>query len=220
MATLFNIQLIEQSLKGFQAAFPQINNRLLMRRELVDDTIVANIVVAYKFLNSLIEQKIDLFTPAGLHALLELNHLVLCGPDLKTRGEYYQHLMETRKGFLKKIKPIKEWVLSKIKENDPFKLATGFYTKALSQPQLFLEGNHRTGNIILNYLLASKGAPPYIASADNAQEYLDISGDIKFTFKEKALDSALKMPGQRKRFRQFLQNNTDGKFLQLQGQPS
>lgn len=209
----FNLTTIEVSLNYFLQEFSRINDTLAMRREEFTPIMVSNILEAYSFLNTLLDQRMDLFTPAGLHNLLEMNHLVLCGSNQETRGQYYQHLTETRKSFLKKIKPIKEWVLEKKSSSDPFKLASGFYSRMLSQPQLFLEGNHRTGNILLNYLLISKGSAPYIANPTDAKLYLDISGDIKFTNKENTLDNTIKMPGHRKRFQEFLKNSIKTEYL-------
>ena len=213
MAKLFELSAIDEALRGFLEAFPRINDTLLMRREDFSTIMIDNILEAYSFLNDLLSRGMDLFTPAGLHGLLEMNHLVLCGSDSNTRAQFYTHLQETRKSFLVKIKPIKDWVLQNLSSADAFKLAAGFYSQMLSQPQLFLEGNHRTGNIILNYLLISKGANPYVADAGSAAQYLDISGDIKFTSKISAIESTLKMPGHRKRFVRFLEEATDARFV-------
>ncbi len=209
---LFHLGAIEQSLKEFQREFPLINDRLAMRRETFTNLMIQQILEAYEFLNGLLVKEMDLFTPAGLYALLEMNHIVLCGSDRETRMYYYQHLSETRRSFLQKIKPIKDWVVRKQQVSDPYKLAAGFYSRMLSRPQLFLEGNHRTGNILLNYLLLSKNAPPYIVTADNADVYLDVSGDIKFTEKGN-FDTALRMPGHRKRFQAFLKEHTDLRYV-------
>ena len=210
---MFELQAIESSLRAFLSEFPRINDRLAIRREELTPPMVCNIVEAYRFLNTLLDKDMDLFTPAGLHALLELNHIVLCGIETDTRIQYYEHLQETRRTFIRQIRDIKDWVLRKRNESNPWRLATGFYSRALSRPQLFLEGNHRTGNIILNYLLISKGAPPYIVSVDTAHTYLDISGDIKFTENGNHLDTALRMPGHRKRFQTFLRDAVDSRFL-------
>ena len=213
MSRRFNTREIESSLRRFSSEFAAINDRLAMRRETFTDLMANQIIEAYEFLNSLLGKEMDLFTPAGLNALLEMNHIVLCGSDKETRALYYQHLNETRKSFLKKIKPIKEWVLGRRANEDPFKLATGFYTRMLSHPQLFLEGNHRTGNILLNYLLVSRNTAPYVVSVDTAQLYLNLSGDIKFTDKDKGLDS-MRMPGHRKRFAHFLKESVDRRYLE------
>ncbi|AFG36740.1 hypothetical protein [Spirochaeta africana] len=213
MSRLFDIDTIETDLRGFQRDFAEINDQLAMRREDITDTMVAQIVDAYRFLNELLEKGMDLFTPAGLHALLEMNHIVLCGLDSTTRSQYYHHLNETRKSFLQRIKPIKEWVLKKRDNGNPYKLAAGFYSRMLSQPQLFLEGNHRTGNILLNYLLVSKDADPFVISPATALPYLDLSGDIKFSNKDNSLDANVKLPGHRKRFRVFLEQHSNPRYL-------
>ena len=210
----FNINAVRDSLKAFQDAFPGINNRLAMKREDVSDAMVDQMVEAYVFLNDLLEKGMDLFTPAGLHSLLEMNHIVLCGSDPDQRMNYYQHISETRTRFMKRIKPIRIWVDKNKEKSNPYKLATGFYALNLSQPQLFIEGNHRTGNILLNYLLLSKGAAPYIISPETAKEYLDISGDIKFTDKDNTLGNALSLPAHRKRFITLLKEQTDTRFLE------
>lgn len=212
MRATFSTREIEASLRDFSGQFAEINDTLAMRREVLTAGMVDQIIEGYEFLNSLLAKGMDLFTPAGLNALLEMNHLVLCGSDKTTRTQYYEHLNETRKSFLKKIRPIKEWVLARKESEDPFRLATGFYTQVLSHPQLFLEGNHRTGNILLNYLLVSRGTPPYVVSVDTARAYLDLSGEIKFTAKDKSLNS-IRMAGHRKRFARFLQESVDPVYL-------
>ena len=214
MRTLrFDTVAIQRSLAAFQKEFPRINDRLAIRREDLTVPMIEQIVEAYRYLNGLLSKEMDLFTPAGLHALLELNHIVLCGTDKETRVQYYAHLEETRRSFLAKIKPIMEWVLKHRKDDDPYHLATGFYSRMLSRPQLFLEGNHRTGNIILNYLLVSKRSAPYVVSVEDARFYLDISGDIKFTESINYWDTALRMPGHRKRFRAFLKEHVRVELL-------
>ena len=210
----FNIDEIESSLKSFQAEFPSINEKIDMKREDVSDEMISQIVEAYVFLNDLLDKGMDLFTPAGLHSLVEMNHIVLCGTNPDLRMSYYHHITETRTRFLERIKPIRKWVLKSIDKTNPWKLATGFYTMNLSQPQLFIEGNHRTGNILLNYLLVSKGVPPYIVSPETAVEYLNISGDIKFTDKDNSFESALTLPGYRKRFIALLKEKSDERYLE------
>lgn len=204
---VFRLDAIEASLIAFRDNFDTINDRLSIRREDFTDQMIRQIIEAYGFLNELLLKKIDLFTPAGLHALLEMNHIVLCGNQPEQRQHYYQHLLETRKSFQQRIQPIKAWVLAKRDSDKPFKVATGFYTRMLSRPQLFLEGNHRTGNILLNYLLVSRNQPPYIIHPDTAVDYLNLSGEIKFTSKENSFETAFMMPGHARNFRQFLKAN-------------
>ncbi|MFO8064568.1 MAG: hypothetical protein R6V29_08030 [Spirochaetia bacterium] len=212
--SLFDLTEIETALQGLKSGFATVNERLTMQREELTDEMVGRLMEAYAFLNDLLARGMDVFTPAGMHAMLELNHLVLCGSDPRVRTDYYAHLSATRKRFLKRVHPIRTYVLKTRRRNgDPCERATMFYSKVLSYPQLFLEGNHRTGNILLNYLLISAGAPPYVPREDDAHEYLNLSGDFKLTERDNSFDTALKMPKYRKQFQAFLRGRGDARFV-------
>jgi hypothetical protein len=210
---LFEIDRIAQSLKQYQKAFAEINPQLSLHREEFTDSILENILAAYEYLNGLLEQKIEIFTPGGLHCMLELNHIVLCGTDPATRYQYHHHILKTRKRYQELIRPIRKWVLARARRGSPFKTATGFYTRSLSQPQLFIEGNHRTENIILNYLLLCEGMPPYIISDRNAIEYLELSSGIKFSNRRSVQHKLVEIIYRERRFRTFLMDQVDAQFL-------
>jgi hypothetical protein len=181
VAAQFELPRIHRALRGFKESFDAINTRLTLHREPIDDGMIDNMLAAYAFLNGLMRADVDLFSAAGLHSLLELNHIVLCGTDPAVRREYYRHVLETRTRFHQNIRHVRRWVERRRHAADPVGLASGFYLRSLSQPQLFIEGNHRTENIVLNYLLASRNHPPLVVTRDNAYEYLEVSGRIKFT---------------------------------------
>jgi len=209
----FNLKTIETSLMDFKKAFPAINKRLSLHREPVDRELIQKVLEAYTLLNYLLKRDINLFSPAGLHSLLELNHVVLCGTDPDARTEYYSHILETRRKFNTTIVPLRKWVCSHCSTPDPYHLAAGFYCRSLSRPQVFIEGNHRTGNIILNYLLLSRGQPPLILSDTNAFDYLELSGKIKFSSKDTLYDKFRLLVGLSHHFRDFLESNAAYRFL-------
>ncbi len=210
----FRLPAIEASLAAFCAAFPAINEKLAMRRELPTADMLSSIVEAYDYVNTLLEKDTPLFDRRELHHLLELNHIVLCGRDPAARQAVWSHLAETRKSFSARIRPIEDFVRRDMNGKKPYRTATGFYTRMLSRPQLFLEGNHRTGNIVLNYLLAVNGGKPYIVDPDSAVGYLDISGRIKFTEKHKGFETAFMMPGHARDFRDFLKEHGTRDWLE------
>jgi Fic family protein len=49
----------------------------------------------------------------------------------------------------------------------------------LSKPQLFIEGNHRTGALLMSYILVRDGLPPFVLSAESAAAYFDPSTAIR-----------------------------------------
>jgi Fic family protein len=75
----------------------------------------------------------------------------------------------------------------------------------LSEPQLFIEGNHRTGALIMSWLLAREGKPPFVLSVDNAKAYFDPSSIAK-SLRKHSLRMMLSRPKLLKRFAALLKN--------------
>ena len=207
---IFNLKTIEEAFKAFQTAFPAVNDQLEMRRETFTDTIISNLMESYSFLNHLWKKEIDLFSVSGLHHMLELNHIVLCGHDPKVRAEFYRHLQQTRDQFYERIRPIHRWYQNRGKTMETYEIAAEYYGRALSFPQLFIEGNHLAENVKVNYFLLHHGLPPYIISADTAVEYLDVSARIKFSTKKGGERKRVKHS---KKFRLFLEDQGHRRFL-------
>jgi hypothetical protein len=44
----------------------------------------------------------------------------------------------------------------------PYKLAAEAYLSIVGQPQLFTEGNHRTGSLIASWINLHAGYPPFV----------------------------------------------------------
>ena len=138
--------------------------------------------------------------------MLELNHIVLCGRDPLVRMEFAKHIQETERRFFKQIKPVQRWY-KKNKKESVYKVASQIYVSVLSQPQMFFEGNHRTGSLIASYFLLMKGMDPFVLNRDNAVAYFEPSTQIKFRNKE-TIKGRLHLPQYRSRFRDFLKEQT------------
>lgn len=211
-----DLQAIETSLREVQQAFPKINEILQSRRDHMSDDVVENMLAGYAFVDVAIRNDIDLLALPFLHSLLELNHLVLCGRDVKSRQEYHKHIEFTRERFYHQegcnIDTILAWYQRHDQESS-WKRAAGFYVRILSQPQLYFEGNHRTGALIMSYLLARDGKPPFVLSVQNAKAYFDPSTLIKQTKKSPGALLA-KLPRIKNRFAKFLQHQAQSQYLQ------
>ncbi|MFW6368720.1 MAG: hypothetical protein ACOCZ9_03180, partial [Spirochaetota bacterium] len=121
---VFSIADIEASLTGLLHRFDEVQSRLDMQREVLTGEMVEHLVSAYRYLNGMLEKGMDVFTPAGMYGMLELNHLVLCGEDPRVRTDYYSHLTATRLRFLKRVHPIRKWVLrQQNRGRDPYEVA-------------------------------------------------------------------------------------------------
>ena len=186
---------IEDALRDVQRHFPEINAVLDCRRDDFSDTVRQNMLTAYEFLDTVVNDRLDLFSGQGLEALLELNHLVLLGRGYDSRT-FGRHIAETRQQFFdnlcRYVKPIRRWYRKHQTEN-PYKVASQVYVGVLSQPQLYQEGNHRTGSLIASGILLQNGCPPFVLTRQNAVAYFNPSSEIKFTDK-RTVRGKLRLP--------------------------
>ena len=210
-----NLQAIEASLRAVEKDFPRINELLQCRREEMADEIVANMMAGYEFIDRLIAERRKLFAMGHLRWMLELNALVLCGRDASERERHAAHLAATEKHFYGDrdggIRDVVEWY--ELHKSEPvWKRAAGVYIRVLSEPQLFLEGNHRTGALIMSRILTMDSQPPFVLSVDNAKAYFDPSTLISKT-RKRGLAMLLRMPKLKKQFARFLEAQADDRYL-------
>ena len=198
-----------------QREFPKINELLDSRRDSLTDDVLDNMLAGYAFIDQAVADGVDLFTLRHATAFLELNHIVLCGLNEQVRQEYQTHLEATSQRFYEQeefnIDDILRWYYRHENES-PWKRAAGVYVRILSQPQLYIEGNHRTGALIMSYILVRDGKAPFVLTVDNAKAYFDPSTLIKET-KKTATTMLTKLPGMKKRFAEFLREQTHPTYL-------
>lgn len=210
-----DIDAIERSLRDVQRDFSRINRIIKSKREDLSDDIVSNMLEGYTRIDYYLKRGKHLLTRKRRHEVLELNHIVLCGSTAAARREFKEHIEHTRDRFffdpVFNIDMLLDWYL-RHRKDDVWKLAAGWYTRQLSQPQLFFEGNHRTGALIMSYIMARRKQPPFVLSLDNAKGYFDPSSMIKRTHKSKGT-LMFRLPGMGKKFAKFLKNHAEPRFL-------
>jgi len=177
-ARRLNLNAIEASLRAVQADFDAINRTLSVRREPLSDEVVGFLMDGYRGVDKLLATGLDLFSLGNSREVLELNFLVLCGTDDRTRDECRQHIQATEEHFYANgdggIGSLITWVQGMNGES-VWRRAASAYIHILSQPQLFIEGNHRTGSLIMSWMLAREGKPPFVLTVENAKAYFDPS---------------------------------------------
>lgn len=197
------------SLKEVQENFEGINEKLNMGREHLSDTIIDNLMSSYTLLDFLLVRKESLI--GNDIAMLELNHRILCGSDPKQRYLFNTHINATRDRYYSRVQKIKDWYYKQEKKSMWFR-ASGVYTRILSHPQLYQEGNHRTGSLIASYKLIQHNMPPFILTVDNAVPYFNLSSSIKFTNQKKFWNNK-RIRDYTDEFRDFLKEYTNEKFM-------
>ena len=207
-----DIQKIEKNFEEVKQRFPEINKDIQVPRDEFNDFVAYNMLLAYKRLNELLINKVDIFSEKNVLEMLELNHIVLCGHNEHLRFEYMNHLDATRQRFFEGLPPIKRWYKKHYEHDRVSKVAAEIFVGVLSQPQLFIEGNHRTGSIIASWILLRGGMPPFVLTTENAKAYFNPSSQIKFSDK-RVISDKFKLPKYQKSFRIFLEDNIKKKFL-------
>lgn len=216
MIRRLNLPAIEASLRAVQANFARINTGLSERRDPLTDEVVGNMLAAYRHVDACLEADCDLFGPGASPHLLELNRLVLCGEqDGRDKLRAERHLQSAEQHFYTAdgagIGGLVEW-LEVHRGDNVWKRAAGLFTWMLSQPQLFLEGNHRTGALLVAYLLARHGQPPFVLTVDNARYFFEPASLVK-KHRKRGLDALLALPKLTRKFARLLEQQADGVFL-------
>lgn len=213
--TRFNLAEIVCSLKQTQLQFKKINKTLNVRRSQLADEVEANMVEGYRFVDQLLAQGTDLFAMGNSGLLLEINTLVLCGSNTKNRENYILHIEQNRKKFYDDpqggVGSLMEW-WDFHKNDNLWKRAAGLYIQIMSQPQLFIEGNHRSAILIVSFMLSREGYPPFVLTPDNAKELLDQSREIS-ELKKHSFGAIIHEPMLRNRLAIILKNGLDQRHL-------
>lgn len=203
-----DLQAIERSLREVQAHFNAVNARILEKRDPFLDAVRDNMVAGYALADSLATRGIDLFSLKNVGCLLDINTTVLCGNDPVLRQESAAHIAATEERFYAEgegsIKSLLEWY-GLHRHEDTFLRAAGVYIHILSKPQLFIEGNHRSGSLIMSYILMREGRSPFVLRVDNAEAYFNPSTVIRNLAKH-GLKALLKTPLIRRRYADFLRS--------------
>ncbi len=206
----FDLAKIRDNYNQVIDEFDRINEVISCKRDKFDSYIARNMLHAYHHLNRHFAAN-----PGGVmlswKELLELNMLVHLGADADRRHDYYGFVRQTEERFEERFPNVMKWFdRHEHKDEDPYKIAAGLYVRILSQPQLFIEGNHRTGSLVANYYLMLKGQNPFVMTVDNAVEFLNLASDVKFTSEDigSKFKRAIGWRDELSRMRAFLGENT------------
>jgi hypothetical protein len=213
-----DLNSIAASLAQVEAHWSEIDDDLdrhrIGRKDKFDRTMRLNMLSAYAYLDELISEHHRPFTRNGIASMLALNNRVHYGTDSALMAEYESAIRATREKFNTQIGPIVDWYNKHAKRGDhPFKLAAETYVSILGQPQLFIEGNHRTGSLIASWINLSAGLPPFVLSVDNAIPYFAPSAEIKRFADKSTWRGRTRLPKYRSVFRKFWESHVEERYV-------
>ncbi|NEX16017.1 MAG: hypothetical protein C1943_05105 [Halochromatium sp.] len=210
-ARRLNLDAIETSLRAVQADFGPINATLDTPRDPLINAVLERMLQGYQLVDDYLAAGVDLFAPGSSSLLLELNVRVLCGLDAAVRAECASQIEATKQQFYAKgdggVESLVTWVRG-LNGAPVRRRAASTYIHILSQPQLFIEGNHRTGSLVMSWILANAGKPPFVLSVENAKAYFDPSALVKSSRKH-TLRMLLERPKLVKRFADLLKDDAE-----------
>jgi hypothetical protein len=209
-ANRFNLKEIAASLNEVQENFAEINAQLACSRDDFTDDVKNNVIAAYAYLDKLLADEVDIFDTAGLKKMLELNHVIHFGPHTAKRLFHLRHIKETQERFFTNIRHVKRWYRKHADESSR-KIAAELYVSILSQPQLYIEGNHRTGSLVANWILMRDGHAPFVLNVDNAVAYFEPSSEVKFSSRTNKF--GLPKYKYHRKFEKFLKQYGDNRYV-------
>ena len=210
-----NLEVIAAALKDLQGQFEVVNRELTVPRTPLSDAVISNLVLGYAYIDQQLLQGDGLLKLGKSAELLELNGLVLYGDDPAVRREQSSALKLNRRRFYDDseggVGQLMEW-LKLHRQDNPWKQAAGVYIRTISQPQLFMEGNHRTGALLMSYLLMKAGLPPFVLSLENARAHFEPS-TLAVNLRKDGFKSLLMIPKIKKRLAKNLKASASDEFL-------
>ena len=170
--------------------------------------------LGYRYVDDLLAERVDLFAYGNSPLLLELNHRVLCGVTPERRQQYARHIAETERRFYDVghgIGDVVDWY-RRNQSRRPAMLAAGMFVEIVSTPQLFIEGNQRTGTLVAAYLLARAGRPPMVVTAASEARYRTLA-DRAAAISRTGLTGGLHAHGAASRLADLIEDCADSRFL-------
>lgn len=218
-----NLTMVERSLTSVEKNWQRIDDELDRRKIGRKDTpfnsdIKGKMMSAYELLDKLLRKEVEPFSPASIGEICELNNLVHYGSNPRLRLEYHKAVVANSEKYNRNVIPIQNWYKKHMdQEPHPLKVAAEVYVAVLGRPQLFIEGNHRTGSIISSWISMYYGHPPFILGADNAIAYFEPSAEIKMFADKSTWRGRFRLPKYRKSFKKFWQDHIDWNYVVGQG---
>ncbi|HEX6510855.1 MAG TPA: hypothetical protein VF157_01035 [Chloroflexota bacterium] len=218
-AARLNLSAVERSLRAVEKHWQKIDDELdrltIGRKDTPFNAILRErMMAAYEYLDNLIAEGVKPFARASVKQIIELNELVHYGRDEPLRREYAKAIKVNRAKVHDNIAPVEHWYREHVRRGSPpLKLAAEVYVSVLGYPQLFVEGNHRTGSLIASWIDLTNGLPPFVLSVDNAIAYFAPSAEIKSFVNTTTWRGRARLPKYRKRFGAFWARHVDPRYL-------
>ncbi len=210
-----DLDRIQQALRLLGSADSGEDLSSLLHEEPITLDMLRRLFEGYRYVDWLLDQRIDIFQYGASQHILELNHLVLCGTTPKRRLEFANHIAQTERGFYERaganVGVLIDWYKRNIRTK-PVHLAAGAFLRIVSAPQLFIEGNGRTASLLVSYLLAREGAGPLVVTEASFREYVNAVNRCE-AIDRRSFGSLFSLEFAQRHIEHFLETACDPGFL-------
>lgn len=214
-----NLKEIENSYAQVLASWKNIDDQLerlnVGRKDTpFDQRLMDNLLSAWDYIDYFIRKKeYSLLSDRGGPDMLEINHRIHYGLDYILREEYQKAIAATTEKFSSQIIPIRQYYKKNKKKNTSTDIiASEIYVSILGQPQLYIEGNHRSGAIVASWINLAHKRPPFVLTVENALAFFRPAQEIKKFNKRSRWRSLTKLPKYKSAFKEFWTGNCDMRF--------
>jgi hypothetical protein len=214
-----NLAEVNSSLLRVERNWKKIDDELDLKKIGRKDTpfnadIRGKMMAAYEHLDQLLRKGVLPFSDDGIGEICELNNRVHYGTNFRLRHEYTRAIEANSKRFCERVVPIAKWYARHMRgEPHPLKVAAEVYVAILGHPQLFNEGNHRTGSIVASWIGMCYGHPPFVLSPENAIAYFKPSAEIKMFADKSTWRGRFRLPKYRRSFKKFWEEHIDWDYV-------
>ncbi len=179
-----------------------------------DQGLMDNLICAWDYLDFFIKKKdYDLLSKRGGPDMLEINNRVHYGLNTTLRSEYRKAISATAEKFTRQVKPLRSYYSKKTRNQvSATKIAAEIFISIVGQPQLYIEGNHRSGAIVSSWINLVNNRPPFVLTVENAISFFKPAQEIKQFDKTSRWRSLTKLPKYKKSFREFWLNHCSERF--------
>jgi hypothetical protein len=179
-----------------------------------DKALMENMLLAWDYIDYFIKKKdYNLLSIEGGPDMLEVNHRVHYGVNSPLRHEYKKAIDATTEKFSRQVVPIRDYYRKKKKLGvSTYHVAAEIFIAIVGMPQLYIEGNHRSGSIIASWVNLVNEKPPFVLTAENAVAFFEPAQEIKKFDKKSLWRSMTKLPKYKKEFKTFWKTHCDMSF--------
>lgn len=211
----FDLAAIASALHGLRYHMDRVNLELDNHHPRLNRDSVNQIVQAYSMIDHYLATGLPLLSMGQSREVLAVNHCVLFGQENALNPDYHKAFKASERHFYgiagSGIGDMLDWYSSR-REQPVWQLAAGIYLQTIGPPQLFLEGNHRTGVILANYVLARAHQSPLVIDHQLAPIWFELTEKVR-SRRRSLLEPKFWLRSLHGELAEFIQNHVNERYL-------